>query len=565
MTLVSDERSVIAGLLTLTALLLPGLIRANNSSSPDIASRADAPTVTRAADVPSDEQLVSAGATIGEITILPEPIFDTANPKENTRMFRAANRWHIRTKVETIRTQLLFASGQLYDPRKCAESERILRQTRYLYDARIRPVAFHDGIVDVEVATRDVWTTNPRIAFGRSGGKNTSGVELEELNLLGTGARISVGYKSGIDRSSKLILLGDRQLFGSWWGGDLLYSNNSDGRKLEMGLDHPFYALETRWATGFNFRDDDRIDSRYDLGKITDNFRTRQKLVSIYGGRSAGLKNGWVRRWTYGFTADDRRFDPVSTPLRTGSLPNDRRLRYPWIGFDLIQDAFVETRNRDQIERTEDFFLGWRANIQLGYASTALNSDRNAAVFRSFAGKGLDPSPHSTLLLTFGASGRLEGGSLRNGVASAAARWYLRQSEHRLFFATVVANVSSRLDADQQMLIGGDTGLRAYPLRYQGGSGNWLFTAEQRYFSNWYPFRLVHVGGAAFVDIGRSFGRNTFGSQSQGVLKDVGIGLRLGNSRSGLGNMLHLDMSYPLDGDPSIKKLQFTVETKRSF
>lgn len=537
----------------------------SESSGISITDRSEKQTATRPAGLPTDEELIRAGAVVGTITILPQQIFDTNNPKENKALFRAANRLHIRTRVETIRTQLLFASGDRYDPRTFSESERLLRQSRYLYDAKVRPIKFHDGKVDVEVITRDVWTTNPGASFGRSGGKSTSGFEIEELNLLGTGARISFGYKSGIDRSSKLIVLGDRQLFGTWWSGDVNYAANSDGRKFELTLDHPFYSLDTHWATGITLRDDDRIDSRYNLGKVSDEFRTRQKFASVYGGLSSGLQNGWVRRWTYGFTYDDNRFAAVTTSAPSRSVPPDRKLQYPWVAVDLIEDKFFEARNRDQIDRTEDFFLGWRANAQIGYASTALGSDRNAVILRAAVGKGLDPTLRSTLLMSLATSARLEDGSIRNGQASAAMRWYLRQSERRLFFTTIVANVSSRLDEERQLLIGGDTGLRGYPLRYQAGTGNWLFTAEQRYFTDWYPFRLFHVGGAAFVDIGRSFGRNPFGDRSIGVLKDVGMGLRLGNSRSGLGNMLHIDVAFPLDGDSSIKKLQFIVETKRSF
>ena len=41
--------------------------------------------------------------------------------------------------------------------------------------------------------------------------------------------------------------------------------------------------------------------------------------------------------------------------------------------------------------------------------------------------------------------------------------------------------------------------------------------------------------------------------------------LRLGSTRSGLANVLHLDIAFPLDGDSSIDNVQFLVETKRSF
>jgi hemolysin activation/secretion protein len=130
---------------------------------------------------------------------------------------------------------------------------------------------------------------------------------------------------------------------------------------------------------------------------------------------------------------------------------------------------------------------------------------------------------------------------------------------------TLAADAGQHLDADRQLLLGGDNGLRAYPLRYQSGAGRWLFTAEQRWYTNWYPFRLFNVGGAAFYDMGRTFGRGTFTSRDQGLLKDIGVGLRLGANRSALGNVVHIDLSYPLDGDSSVRKLQLGVETRRSF
>jgi hypothetical protein len=45
----------------------------------------------------------------------------------------------------------------------------------------------------------------------------------------------------------------------------------------------------------------------------------------------------------------------------------------------------------------------------------------------------------------------------------------------------------------------------------------------------------------------------------------VGFGLRLGNSRSAQGNVLHLDVAFPLDGDSSINNVQFLIQTKKSF
>src|SRR5262245_48329218 len=155
--------------------------------------------------IPSSEELERAGAIVGTIYIDAQDIFDINNPKEDKVLFRAANRLHITTRDSVVREQLLFRSGDLYSARLLQESERILRSARYLYDASVRPIAHHDGRVDVAVTTRDVWTLNPGISFGRHGGANTYGFELEELNMLGSGTSLALSHKSGIDRDSNLI------------------------------------------------------------------------------------------------------------------------------------------------------------------------------------------------------------------------------------------------------------------------------------------------------------------------------------------------------------------------
>lgn len=543
----------------------PVSARDNDDVLPSVRARTRHRELPRPPELPSDHQLEASGATVGRVEIVAENIFDINNAEENTALFRLANHLHIRTRERTIAAQLLFASGMLYSARTLQESERILRSTRYLYDARIRPVAYHDGQVDIEVRTRDVWTLNPGLSFGRSGGRNTSGFEIEELNLLGLGSELSLGRKSDVDRDSTLAKFRDRNFLGSWWDLYAQLSDNSDGQARELAIAHPFYSLDTRWAAGVSVADDDRIDSQYALGRIANAFRTRQKHATLYGGWSAGLADGWAHRWTAGLTYDANQFTATEAMGLAGQVPGDRKLIYPWIGYELLQDAYETARNRDQIEKTEDFHLGWRFSAQLGWAAPAFGSDRDAVVFKSELNKGMQPAPGHTVLFGTSVAGRLEDGNLANGIASVGSRYYLRQSPHRVFFATLQVDVTSALDAEKQLLLGGDSGLRGYPLRYQAGEGRWLFTAEQRWFSDWYPFRLFNVGGAAFVDIGRAWGDDVLGVPDRGVLKDVGFGLRLGNSRSALGNVLHIDVAFPLDRADSISGAQILIESKQSF
>jgi len=104
--------------------------------------------------------------------------------------------------------------------------------------------------------------------------------ELEELNFLGLGTQLGIGYKSGIDRDSKSIFYHDRQLGSSWWNLSANYSDNSDGRLAELSLTRPFYSLDTRWSLGGVMLDQQRVDKMYDLGREIDEFRHDLKLLS---------------------------------------------------------------------------------------------------------------------------------------------------------------------------------------------------------------------------------------------------------------------------------------------
>src|SRR5258708_33275440 len=113
-----------------------------------------------------------------------------------------------------------------------------------------------------------------------------------------------------------------------------------------------------------------------------------------------------------------------------------------------------------------------------------------------------------------------------------------------------------------QLLLGGDNGLRGYPLRYESGTSRALLTIEQRFYTDWYPFRLVRVGGAIFADVGRTWGSGAIGNSDPGLLRDVGFGLRLRNTRSGLGHGLPLDFAFPLNNPVGIPTLQVLGPTR---
>jgi hypothetical protein len=516
--------------------------------------------------IPRDAELEAARAVVGKILIDNQNIFNLEDPKDDVGLFRLANRLHARTRQRIIREQLLFRTGERYSRRLLDETERILRTDGYFYDAWIRPISYHDGKVDVRVTTRDVWTLNPGFNFGRSGGTNSTGVQLEDINFLGRGVDVRVAHSTNIDRTTNEVSLTDQHAFGSWVAVIATYANLSDGYLREFSVQQPFYALDTHWAAGVYGINDLQTDSLWDHGQIIDQFSDQHQGAQVYGGWSAGLENGWVRRWSTGVTYDEHLFSPVSTWTGVTAIPEDRRFVYPWVQFDLVQDDFLKIWNHDEIARTEDFYLGTAVSARVGWAGAGIGSSQSALIFQSNASRGFRSSDErQTLLLFWDFSGRVSDGVLDNGVMDANIRYYVEQTKHWLFFTTLYGTKGWRLDLDDQILLGGDSGLRGYPLRYQDGTARALWTVEQRYFTDWYPFRLFRVGAAVFFDAGRTWGNAPLAAPNLGLLRDAGFGLRFGNARSGLGNVVHVDLAFPLNVAPGISRVQFLVQTEARF
>lgn len=526
--------------------------------------------VTRhvAGAVPDPAALQRLGVTIGKIDIDIHNVFDLSNPAENKPLYRWADRVHVRTRRSVIQHMLLFHAGERFDPQLLAESARLLRAAGFIADAKISPGKYNPETksVDVDVYVRDAWTLQPNLKLGRKGGTNETGFGLTEENLLGTGKSVTVAHTNNVDRNETRLGFSDPNVRGGRTQLSFVLADTSDGHRRTLSAGRPFYALDTRWSVTGSALNDTRTDSMYDLGEIVDEFRHHSREFSLEGGLSQGLVAGRTRRWLAGFEYQDDRFapTPMGPPLL---LPKDRKLVYPWVGWQIVVDDFRKMTKLNQLGRTEDIRLGLDLETHLGYSTTGLGADRNATIFSLTAHKGWEPGGSGRLLLfDASASARWEKDGVHNALLTASAVYYHRILKNQLFSAQLSGAFSRRLDADNQILLGGDSGLRGYPLRYQSGTRSAVLTIEQRFFTNWYPFRLVRIGYAVFFDAGRVWGRDPRGTPSLGTLSDVGIGLRVTSPRSSAPSVMHIDLAFPLKRQgTNIDGIQLIVEKKASF
>jgi hypothetical protein len=522
----------------------------------------------RAQELPTMAELEARGATIGRIIPDIENVFDPNNPGEDKRLYRWANRVHITTRESVVDDILLFDEGDPLSAQALDESSRLLRERGFVADAAISVVGYDpaENTVDVRVWMRDSWSLEPDLKLSRSGGETEFGMGFVEDNLFGLGKSVTISYSSDIDRDQVLFGYQDDNLRGSRKRLNTSFVDMSDGHRYGITIGRPFFSLDTKWSVDGSFLDDSRVDSIYDLGDPIDEFRHDTRAISIQGGRSRGLVDGLARRWYAGLTYDEDTFRESPDFGPAVLLPEDRKLVYPWAGFQWIGDDFREVINLNDMGRTEDISLGLNLFTRLGLASPKLGSDRRAVVFDFSADRGWEPGGQGNLFF-FSASAqtRIESGDLNNTIVALQGSYMHRNLGENLFLASLTTVLGNHLDAENQILLGGDNNLRGFPLRYQSGERSALLNVEQRFYTDWYPFRLIRFGYAFFLDAGRVWGEDPRGTPNLGALYDVGVGLRLTSPRSSSRSVVHIDLAFPINAPEDIDSVQLIVEKKSSF
>ncbi|MDE0442653.1 MAG: hypothetical protein OXL38_11085 [Gammaproteobacteria bacterium] len=499
------------------------------------------------------------------IAVVRQDVFNTDDPAEDNVAFRLANRWHVVTREGAVRDLLLFREGDSVAADEIAESERSLRAKAYLYDARIvansvcpanGEEAGHVAVVDLVVVTRDVWSLSPELSVTRTGGEDRVRAGISEINLAGGGSRLDLTVFENLDRQGVSASYADANLGRSRVGVRLRYDDTDDGELVEAGIGQPFYALSARRSWNAYVLRSNTLQGLYRGGERFASFRRDYRLAQLSRGWSAGRRNGWVNRVVAGMTLEDWRHSPASSPPLTF---RSRRFVYPWVSFHRIEDEYAQVRNVDRVQTTEDVYLGRRYDLMLGYSGDGDGHAVASAEFRD----GQRHADHG--ILRYGV--RLSGywntttGQPENAIARVWARYRYRQTPRWALILDGDATASDALTADQQVLIGGSAGLRGYPNRYQAGTRAFRLTAEERFYTDLYPLRILRIALAGFADVGRAWSSR----QANHTLANVGVGLRFESTRTNRSLVYHLDLAFPLVDGPGVGGIEVTLTSKRNL
>lgn len=510
----------------------------------------------------------SSPFTVRDIRIVLQDVF----PVEGHWLARSANRFHPRTKIHVLQAALPFAVGDVIDDRILKESERILRAKPYLHDARVFVRQICDAYADVDIVVRDVWTLTPKLDFNRAGGDNEFAFGVSDSNLLGLGKEFDISYEHQDEREGINFVLSDPNILGTRWAASAIAADNDDGHRYGIDVALPFYALDSRFSTGFLLIDDKRDNGLYLLSDKIWEIGVESEDLRSFVGFSNGRKGRWVDRLIFGAAY---RYEEFSYPdLFPDPGPPERKFVYPYVAWQRVEDRFVHRSNLDRIGRTEDVDLGIRSYVELGWSAESFGGIGDYLVGRAFlSGRWYLADRHLLhMALEFNGRYEIEDHFTDEAITTLAATYSWQHREQWNLVLRGNYTVVRNLPVHRQLTLGGDSGLRGYPSRYQVGDRQYLFTVEERYYTNLIPFGLFHVGWAAFVDVGRAWYKDAAPAwvpertgDHYDTLVDVGIGLRLESIRTRGDRVVHIDIAKPLIDGPEVSSFELTLTVKRSI
>ena len=448
----------------------------------------------------------------------------------------------------------------------------MLRRKPFLYDAVVLVRQTCGEQVDLDVVVRDVWTLNPNIGVARSGGDNEFNLGFSDVNIIGSGKSLSFEYFDDRDRSGAVVEYEDPNILSTRWSGRALLSDNDDGRRYRLDIGRPFFALDTKRAVGISIDHFVREEDLELLGRDQFELDTETDRASAFWAVSNGRQDGWVNRWYVGA----RYFkEQVTFPADFPDISEqERTFLYPFVAWESIQDQFAKRTKVDRVGITEDIKLGWSNYVELGYSSDSLGGDGDFVLGEARSNYRRYINNRHLLSVAGRLVGRYEvsEGRSEDVFASVNINYLWKQADRWRLLTRLSATHTENLLPNRQLTLGGDSGLRGYPSRYQPGDQRILFTLEQRYHSGVYPFGLFRLGYALFVDAGRARFSDTpppwlppLDGREFGNLANVGFGLRLESTRTRRDRVLHIDFAKPLVDGPRVDSIEITISAKRSF
>jgi hypothetical protein len=534
----------------------------------------------------------------GKVSSIEYRIYDAlegsvANTGAEQWAYDLGNKLHIDTREGTVRRRLTFRDKDTVTVDELRESEKNLRGEEFLADAIIEIRRLPDSTLAVKVHTYDQWTTNLSASLGVKGGETVWWVGALESNVLGTGQRVGFFIGHDLERDSRWIDYGNSAFTEKRLRLAGQYAWLSDGFSYTLSLGKPLRSRTEKWAFSLSAsgqelsetiylsaNEADRLEEEGNYPPSRQNRRgqtypvAQWKRVATYTGyasvtRSFGytLKTSvtpfYDRRDRYNMGAylqDSAMVAALGNPFYPLNERHDELLGAT---FSVYQYAYKTVQNFRNLKWSETIETGWRLSTSVGRNQEWLGAD-NPDLYLSHTGV-YNNAWWDALFFNSSASVKYfvaDGSTVDNGATSANVE---TQWKPIPVLATVLTGSYDNLfaqPAGQRLYLGEESGLLGYPNFYYGGQARFLGTFEQRFFPPW-EFGTLAPALAFFLNAG-----NTYESYREVDLGDlhyaVGVGLRVGATRSTQKVVNHLNLTLPL-GERNLGGLVFGVRATKGL
>lgn len=165
---------------------------------------------------------------------------------------KTGNSLHVRTHRGRIRNKLLFKKGEPLEPLAISESERLLRQTDYILDARVsvnEQTTTADS-VDILVVTKDIFSISAGGSY--NAGKSSGRIVLRDINFLGSGHQLRNSYRFGLDSIQQAYeYVGSyrvENIYKTFIASEIVYRDEVNYKQKGASLQRDFFTINTKYA-----------------------------------------------------------------------------------------------------------------------------------------------------------------------------------------------------------------------------------------------------------------------------------------------------------------------------
>ncbi|MDX5417601.1 MAG: hypothetical protein LPK09_00180 [Hymenobacteraceae bacterium] len=461
---------------------------------------------------------------------------------------KAGNSLHVKTRRYLVRNKLLFRSMQPLEPLALVESERLLRQTDYLLDARIivdERTTTEDS-VDVLVITKDIFSLGGSGSFTPSSGAGR--IALRELNFLGLGHQVRGSYRFNMNAPRPWEATGGytvENIGNSYIRADLNYVEQNFYKERSAFLRRDFFATNTRYAGAIGAS---KVDELLLLPPVPEDTIQRFADLGYY------RQDFWLGR-SFKFKSYNLGFEPrgrlitalrfINTNYYTKPTENfqDNMLVMGSVGYSVRR--YYKDRYLYGFGRTEDIPAGTLISAAYGFERGDLFNRRYFGLDVSFARYNKD---FGYFYSRAGYGSFIRGSNWEQGMLELESLYFTRLYENGNWklrhFILGRSTIGINRNPEELLSINNEEGLRGFRSGLLRGNRRVVLNYEANLYT---PFSLFgfRLATLAFADVAwLSYGNKSSPFKSA-PYRGFGVGIRFRNEYLSFSTIQILVGYYP--------------------